>query len=450
MQTVAEEDTGDPAPSDEPEEVDINNTITFKSIGIDCTEMQLKTLTFTGMVPGRAELTTLDAEFFAEGFRENVSSLPNSIPIGDNGEEETFNCLISMDLPTVEAGVAETDIELNFKSPTGDLSSDLKWALLYPAMFSKQVVNCSPNVVEVAGDRINCETDYAVGTTPTPSLEELDQELIDDDFYEWGSDVLLVYVKGEMTDSFADLGYKNGWNLARLEQSALLVVEPVSELNELSEITINRLDFESRNHIDVTGTLPDTSWPEDAAQEEPAEYSIGALSFLFIEEGSSFASGYSDTISINDRDAPWSFDIYGIPNTEFFLEAQDEIEYVNYYDNWKAYVSVAPFIPLPFSSEQDNILELSDSRFGALCTGNIPVAFLYFQRPNKPSEVLWYQLMELKPGWQAYFGAHNVEGSISTAWEPLQESITFGGDFNYVNLIMGPDCLLPDVWASEP
>ena len=418
-----------------------NNIIVFKSIGIDCETMATKTLTFTEMFPGRASLTTLDANFYAEAFRKDVSTLSLETPTDDSGTPEPDNCLISMELPTFEAGAVETDIELELQDVTlsgSDDEIDVQWSFLYPAMFSKQEVSCSLNEVQIVGNRITCETLYTVGTTSTPSRVKLDPKLTESDFYEWGSEVLLVYLDGEITGSFGDLGYETGWNLVRLDQSEISLVEPVSNLDELSEITIVRSTFQSKYHIDVIGTMENSSWPGVA-------FSVGSSPFKWFEydETVEIESGYSSIISYIDN--TWTFDIYDVPAAEFFLEAEDENnEYAEYYAQWKSYVPVAPFIPLAFYTEEDDTLQLNDTRIGAICNNSYSMALLYFQRPSRPSEVLWYQVMDLKPGWQAYVGTH---GDPST-WFKVQESNVFGVDFNYTNLSIGPSCLLPDSWIS--
>ena len=344
-------------------------------------------------------------------------------------------------MPEVAEEDGDTGIELEFKDITlfGDDEegiSGVQWAFLFPAMYSKQEVNCSPTEDLLTGNRIECENTISIGTTGAPTRDILDPQLGENDFYEWGSSVILVYVKGVVSGSFGDLGYQTGWNLVKLEQSELSLVEPINDLDELEEITIDTSKLGARNHIDSLGSTEDTSWPG-------LSFSIGVAPFRWFEYGSeaTVESGYEHVMpEINNS---WILDLYNVPSSDYFLTEDDAIgEYQDYYEQWSAYVPVAPFVPFLYDAQADEVQDLDDDRIGAICKNSYMISFLYFQRPSKPSETLWYQLMDLKPGWHAYLGSH---GDANT-WRFVLENTTVGIEYNYTNLVIGPSCQLPDDW----
>lgn len=433
-----------PSQEEEEEELEIiiNNTIYFKSVGIPCDEIGRRTLTFTEMFPGRAEIDSISAEFYSEAFRYNMSELEFEIPLDANGLAEANNCLIAMELPEVAENDGDAGIELEFKDiPLFGEAQDVfgvQWAFLFPAIYSKKQVSCDISDTPRAGNMINCEYVTSAGTTIAPARTVSDPELGENDFYEWGSTVLLVYIKGNVTGSFSDLGYEHGWNLVKLTQSELSLVEPINDLDELKTITIDKSKLAARDSIDVVGSTEDTSWPG-------MNFSIGIAPFRWFEYDSTATveSGYENVIP--DINNSWIMDVYNVPGEEYFLSEIDSVgTYKAYYDQWNAYVPVAPFVPFLFDIEDDSIQDLDDSRIGAVCKNSYMLVFLYFQRPSKPSETLWYQLMGLKPGWYAYLGTH---GDAHT-WRSVLENTTIGVEYNYTNLVIGPSCQLPDEWQS--
>ena len=318
-------------------EEEINNVIQFKTEGISCTDLGSRTLTFTEMFPGRAEINSIDAEFYAEAFRYSMSALELETPLDNNGIPEDNNCLVSMTLPDVAEEAGDSGIEIDFKDITlfgeGEEVFGVQWAFLYPAMYAKKETSCGLADEPQTGNMISCEYTTSAGTTGIPGRETLDPQLGENDYYEWGSDVLLVYVKGLVAGSFSDLGYQAGWNLVQLDQSALSLVEPINELQELQEITIDTANFTPRDNIDIVGSTEDTSWPG-------MFFSIGLAPFHWFEYGADAAVEAGYEFVRPEVNNSWIMDIYNVPESAHFLTADDAVgTYQVYYEQWSEHES---------------------------------------------------------------------------------------------------------------
>ena len=76
------------------------------------------------------------------------------------------------------------------------------------------------------------ELETSSGQSEIPSKERLDAELDVGNQYVWSSNRYLVYIEGNISGSFSDMGFVDGWNIATVNGSEILHVEGLFEDHE--------------------------------------------------------------------------------------------------------------------------------------------------------------------------------------------------------------------------
>ncbi len=423
--------------ADTAETIEVSDTITFRAPLIPCNELRKRTMTLTRMFPGGLDIAeSSEAEFFNEVLR---------LPLGSSGftfsqTEDLNDCIFSVDLPIPD----ESDLQEVMLQEEGEQTPiGVQWAFYYPATFVHQDVDCqTPSLTETNTQKVSCISTYTTPLTQEPEGMAVDAPVISGDLYDWGSDVLPVYVQGDIQGAFGDLGFELGWNLAQFSEGEIVLVEPMGALDQLQQIIIDNRVFLPRYNINSRGS---TSAEADFGNT----YSIDLMPAHWLNGVTTVETGVS--MYIQDSAVSWSFEVWGIPETTQFFGASFPSDNP-IYEQWGSSVDVAAFVPLVFGGEpssyssgvpvQGDDLSATDPRLGAVCKDSATLAFTFWREARRPSEVYWYSLMGLAPGWYAQYGTN---GDPST-WRMVLENTDAATPYNYVSLAIGNSCQVPAGW----
>ena len=431
-------ETGD---TTDTQDTSANTAITFRSLNMDCARLEKRTLTFTRVLPGGLSPDgQLLAEFLEEKQRfylwndDNVDLQPSTdIPT---------DCTFSVELSTPPSEDLE-EVTLNDNGEVTEIG--VQWAFYYPATFVHEDVACSKlELSESNVQKISCVSTYTQGvsTEPLGAIEDptLDNAL---DMYDWGSDVMAVYVQGNIQGSFSDLGFAVGWNLAKFSQGEMVLVEPVGDLDQLDEIYIDNRAFLPRYKVNGKGAV-------SAEADYTQTYSIGVVPVKWLMGVTSVNT--LESMYVQDNVVSWSLEIWGKPTADTYLSANISTS-SSFYEQWSSEVDIAPFVPTVFygqpSTYQSGISHMgspilpSSSWQGSVCKDSATLAFLFFKPAKRPSDVLWYRLTNKTPGWVAYYGN---QGDVSS-WRKVLENTDSASPYTYTNLNIGPSC---DLLVPQP
>lgn len=416
---------------------EVNPEITFRAPVMSCSDIQLRSMTLTRVFPDGLNIQgESDALFYEEMMRQDLSDASIEYSSTDGMDD----CIFSLTLPTPDPSNLQEVILLEDGE---EVEIGVQWAFYYPATFVHQEVDCSVLDLNESNTRkIGCDVLYSPGQTSAPASTDIDPSVLAGDVYDWGSNILPVYVQGSIEGAFGDLGFAPGWNLAQFSEGEMVLVEPISAVNQLAQIRIDNRATLSRYHINVKGsTSVETDFPEP--------YTIGLLPAGWLNGDNSMASGTS--MYVQDSAITWSMEIWGRPDLTQFFGLQFPTE-SSFYQQWHSAVDVSAFVPLVFegmpTEYQSGVavlgddVEANDARLGAVCKDSATLAFLFFAEPQKPSEIYWYNLRGIHPGWYAYYGTH---GDANT-WRAIVENTATTSLYNYTNLSLGPGCQVPGAW----
>ena len=469
--SIIEEDTGSVQPQPEPsepepvdpiEEEETGNILHIASQNIPCEELQKHVVNFTRMFPGELDPNypntsqenldvseVLTASFFEEYHRVSLSEYvidsdlqrgsfeePYIPELGEPTQEQSNQCHFSIELPE------PTDSELT--AITGDESgSNVKWAFFYPASFVHGIVNCE--VKTVSEGRFACSFETSEGQSEVPEKEFFDAELAVDNQYVWSSNRYLVYIKGNISGSFSDMGFVDGWNIATVNGSEILHVEGLYE--DHSPLLMETESLASRYVVSASGSRSETD--NAFALDFNGQYtiSLAPLSWIY---GDTSSNSPNSTIFLEASNIAWKMYVWGKPDASHFFDKSNTSSI--FYWQWAEYVEAAVEIPIPWgggniSSENvDGTISLGDisvssdvEPLGATCLESDRVIYMYLDEPDRPSETLWYRLTGSKPGWKAVIG---TQGSFQT-WRDVVES-EFG--LTYSGYEVSTTCIMSSMW----
>ena len=407
-------------------DVIVEDKISFRTPLMTCEEVQQRTMTMTRMFPGGLDsLDISEATFFNE-----VSRIPlDASGIEFSQTEELNDCIFSVDLPIPNP---EEFQEVMLLEDGEQVEIGVQWAFYYPTTFVQQSVECQTlSLTETNTQKVSCESTYSTPLTPDPdpSQNVVDAAVVSGDIYDWGSDVLPVYVQGDVQGAFGDLGFELGWNLAKFTDGEIVLVESLGDLDQLEQIVLDNRNFLPRYQINGRGSI-------SAEADFGDLYSIDLISSQWFNGVTTVETGVS--MYIQDSDVSWSFEIWGSPESNQFFGLSE--------------VDVAAFVPIVFSGQpsqysngapvQGDDIQSTDTRLGAVCKDSSTLAFTFLREARRPSDVYWYSLMGINPGWYAQYGTH---GDAST-WRMVIENTDFANPYNYVSLSIGNSCQVPSSW----
>ena len=439
------EDTGEIIDTAEDTGIEeINDKINFRTLNIPCSAVSKRVMTFTRFAPGGLNpdgepLSTFFEE--KERFALSNSSIVKT-PVLNSSQttgETPQDCLFSIGLETPP----ESDLQEVLLNDEGEVQEiGVQWAFYYPATYIRETPTCELLTLNASNtEKVSCSSIIDVGLSPTPVASMQDPPLIDGDIYEWGSDVVAVYVQGNIQGGFSDLGFEQGWNLAQLDEGELTVVESLSDLDVLSNIMIDNTDFLPRYHVNGKGST--------SAEASFGTYSIGLVPVHWLNGVTSVSVGNS--MYVQDNVISWSFELWGKPNSSQFFGLNFPIS-SPLYEQWSSVVDVAPFVPMVFhgnptvyvdgDADMGDNIAATDDRLGSVCKDSSTLAFLYFAAAKKPSQALWYRQTGRSPGWYAYYGNHGDASS----WRLVLENTDAANPYNYISLNIGPSCGVDADW----
>ena len=417
----------------------VEDKISFRAPLMTCEEVQKRTLTMTRMFPGGLDTEDIsEATFFNEVSR---------IPLGASGiefsqTEELNDCIFSIDLPTPNPEELQ---EVMLLENGEQVEIGVQWAFYYPTTFVQQSVECETLLLtESNTQKVSCESTYSTPLTPNPdpSQEVVDASVVVGDIYDWGSDVLPVYVQGNVQGAFGDLGFELGWNLAKFTDGEIVLVESLGDLDQLAQIVLDNQNFLPRYQINGRGSI-------SVEADFGGSYSIDLMSSQWFNGVTTVETGVS--MYIQDTSLSWSLEIWGSPeNDQFFGFSFPSNS--PFYEQWGSEVDVAAFVPIVFSGMpsqysngapvQGDEIQSTDARLGAVCKDSSTLAFTFLREPRRPSDVYWYSLMGRNPGWYAQYGTHGDTSS----WRMVIENTDLANPYNYVSLSIGNSCQVPSSW----
>jgi hypothetical protein len=417
--------------------------IHFLSRNIDCTELEKRTMTFTRMIPGGLDQSgNLKAEFFEEKERFDLSSSAiekvDELGSAQNSSDIPSDCSFSISLSEPSEDSLQ-EVTLNENGETIEIG--VQWSFYFPATFVNENVSCVENNISDDSPKISCSVTFEKGQSPITT--DPNPELLAGSIYDWGSDVVPVFVTGNVQGSFSDLGFELGWNLAQFEQGEIILVEPIDSLNRMSIIYIENDNFIPRYNVNARGSV-------SIDADFGSNFTIGAMPGAWINE-----TGYNitpiQTMYIQENSTSWSFELWGQPGFSQYLDNSFEPT-TDGYKQWSSYVDTAAFLPIViegtpttyFNGEPvfGESITFGDARLGATCKDSSTLTFLHFVAANRPSEILWYRLSGVQPGWHAYYGTH---GDITT-WRFVVENDDLSTLYTYTGLSLGPGCTMPSEW----
>ena len=434
--------------------------MTFHAPLMTCEQIGMRTMTLTNMVPGETdEVTGQDTVFKREAARIQLDTLSLT-------EESDGGCTFSIPLPNanVEDGVSDQDSveDQDYMSIDVGGQNNVRLAIYYPATFVQHSVECQRSTDVDDTDKVSCNSTYSKPGLETDTSDtgletsEASQDVEESapNIYDWGSDVLPVYVETVPEGAFEDLGFAQGWNLARFVQGEIVLVEPLDSLDALSQVVLDNSAFLPRYEINGLGS---TSVNANFGEE----YSIGLLPahWLYSDTSSVDPCQNQDlitckTMHIQDEETSvsWSIDVWDQPSTSQFIGTTIPTD-SSYYLQWSSTVDVAVFVPLVFTGAPStydtsgNLVEGDDiaiqsSRNGAVCKDSSTLAFVFYEEPRKPSEIYWYSLVGHSPGWYAVYG---TQGYPDT-WRMVLENTDVSSPYTYTSLSIGGACQVPEGW----
>ena len=121
--------------------------------------------------------------------------------------------------------------EFELTSISGDEGGSSVKVGLFPATFVQGNVNCE--VKTVSEGRFSCQLETSSGQSEIPSKERPDAELDVGNQYVWSSNRYLVYIEGNISGSFSDMGFVDGWNIATVNGSEILHVKDYLKIMNL-------------------------------------------------------------------------------------------------------------------------------------------------------------------------------------------------------------------------
>ena len=161
--------------------------------------------------------------------------------------------------------------------------------------------------------------------------------------YDWGSDVLPVYVETVPEGAFEDLGFAQGVEPgSSLYKERWYLVEPLDSLDQLSQVVLDNSAFLPRYEINGLGSISVEAEFED-------EFSIGLHQYI----GSMTINSLKGIqYMLKTVQISWTIEVYDKPSREqFFGSTFSTDAEENYYQQWSSAVDVATFIPLVFSGD---------------------------------------------------------------------------------------------------
>lgn len=439
------------------------NLVTFLTSYVSCSRLLNHTLTLTRMLPGELVLeqdqvdgssakTQLLAEFYDERYRLFLAEteLEPQYEDGQTSSQTPSNCSFSIELPTPE------DLEL---VPIGGDESDstLQWTFYYPAMFVGETITCDDSTY-------SCSLEETPGTTIAPTGDMFDPQLASGDYYDWASDTYFVYISGDLTASFVDMGFKRGWNLAQFDGDAIIDVQAVSEGEEgaLMPVEVRIEDLVPRYQMALSGGKLGIDTNLADGTYTMGTRPLGWLSGTELTWQNQLSTPsnfhFRVTTPSENSDSVLEMYIWGVPPTDHFFPLTYSIEN-DMYQQWAEYVDVAPEIPVAFTGTASQVegnawvngqqITYEDAPIGALCSDSERVIFAYYDTPDTPSETLWYRLTRKNQGDFFYPGWHALVGSQgeSKTWRFVVESST-SESFNYTNLALNSNCTVFEEWMS--
>ena len=440
VEEPASEPTSETGSEDTADTAEIEETVdemTFRAPFMTCTEVQKRTLTLTRMMPGSLSADGVSgAQFYNEVSRVQLgtSQLEFSQTSGLD------DCIFSIDLPTPES-TDFTQIIVGEESNGDPVTVSI--AIYYPATFVQQTVDCQTLILtESNTDKVSCVSNFDSALTSDVSTGAINASVVAGDIYDWGSDILPVYVDDFPEGAFEDLGFEQGWNLAQFVQGEMVLVEPLGSLDQLSQIVLDNSAFLPRYKVNGLGSI-------SAEADFGDEFSIDLLPAHWLNENTTVETGVS--MYVQDSDISWSIEIWGQPSSEQFFGISFPSD-SSYYQQWSSSVDVAAFIPLVFPGEpsqydsgvpQQGIdIASTDTRLGAVCKDSSTLAFTFLQEPRKPSEIYWYSLVGYSPGWYAQYGTDGIPSS----WRMVLENTDVSSSYTYSSLSIGNSCQVPEGW----
>jgi len=435
--TEPSEETGVIDTADSAEPIVTTEEMTFRAPLMTCAQIQKRTMTMTRMIPGGLNASgESEAEFFNE-----IHRLPLSSAEIEYSQTEGLNdCIFSIALP--EPNIDELT-EVTLMENGEEVSLGVQWAFYYPATFVQEVVDCQTlTLSENNSAKVSCVSSYDTPLTPDPTTEVSNAAVVAGDIYDWGSDVLPVYVQGDIQGAFGDLGFERGWNLAQFAQGEMVLVEPIDRLNQLKQVVFDNRGFLPRYKVNGRGSI-------SAEADFGEEFSVDLLPAHWLISDTTVETGVS--MYVQDSEVSWSIEVWGHPNTEQFFGLSVPMD-SPYYQQWKSEVDVAVFVPLVFSGvpsmynsgvpEPGDDIDVTDVRLGAVCKDSSTLAFTFLREAKRPSEVYWYSLMGNNPGWYAQYG---TDGDPST-WRMVLENTDISSSYTYMSLAIGNSCQVPEGW----
>ena len=440
IEDTGTEDTGDTGVADTSDTAISEETVaemTFRAPSLTCTDVKKRTMTLTRMMPG-----ALNVDGQSEAlFYNEVSRIPLGYSdIVFSQTDGLDDCIFSIPLPTP----SETDfIDIVVGEQSNGDSITVSLAIYYPATFVQQSVDCQTlTLTESNTDKVSCVATYSEALTPDPTVDVSNASVVDADIYDWGSDTLPVYVDDFPEGAFEDLGFEQGWNLAQFVQGEIVLVEPLDNLDQLSQVVLDNSAFLPRYQVSGLGSI-------SAEADFGEEFSIDLLPAHWLADNTSVSTGVS--MYVQDSEISWSIEIWGQPSSDQFFGLSFPSE-SSYYEQWSSSVDVAAFVPLVFVGEpseydsgvpqQGSDIVSTDSRLGAVCKDSSTLAFVFLEEARKPSEIYWYSLVGYSPGWYAQYGTDGIPSS----WRMVLENTDVSSSYTYSSLSIGNSCQVPEGW----
>ena len=440
VEEPSSEPTSEPGSEDTADTATVEDTVdemTFRAPFMNCTEVEKRTLTLTRMMPGSLSVDGVSgAQFYNEVSR---------IPLGSSQLEFSQtsgldDCIFSVALPSPEP-TDFTEITVGEENNGDPVTVSI--AIYYPATFVQQTVDCQTlTLTESNTDKVSCVSTFDVALTPDVSTGATNASVVAGDIYDWGSDILPVYVDDFPEGAFEDLGFEQGWNLAQFVQGEMVLVEPLGSLDQLSQIVLDNSAFLPRYKVNGLGSI-------SAEADFGDEFSIDLLPAHWLNENTTIETGVS--MYVQDSEISWSIEIWGQPSSEQFFGISFPSD-SSYYQQWSSSVDIAAFIPLVFPGEpseydsgvpqQGADITSTDTRLGAVCKDSSTLAFTFLQEPRKPSEIYWYSLVGYSPGWYAQYGTDGIPSS----WRMVLENTDVSSSYTYSSLSIGNSCQVPEGW----
>jgi len=215
------------------------------------------------------------------------------------------------------------------------------------------------------------------------------------------SDVLPVYIEGELNSIAESMDLSTGWQLfsRELDTGEFLRLDEddirVNNIGETLSFSMTRNIYDpAQENILLEGTT-------DRIDEG---LNVGLRHQAWLSGDENGLAHSSHTFSMDNMAGHWSLEISGVPESDHYLPPQHITDMADFDSCCQQEVQVAVEVPVVYSDDGDGEFTFMDEVDGGVCKDDLMVLVLHFPPPTHIWAAEWFYINEEYPGWVARYG----------------------------------------------